>query len=159
MTATEASSVLRGLRHHRAIRGSAFCLPVLTISRYLLILSSVRRKAGSLVPIELAICEAAALLRQRGADTFHGYQIAKEIKHTQDHRLLTAYGTLYRALGRLERMGILDARWENPLVAAESRRPARRLYELTALGEAAYETARASLARERRAVRKKAATA
>lgn len=119
----------------------------------------MRRKAGTLVPIELAICEAAALLRQRGAETFHGYQIAKEIKHSQDHRLLTAYGTLYRALGRLERMGILAARWEDPHLAAEERRPSRRLYQLTALGDSTYEAALASLARERRAVRKKAATA
>ena len=131
-------------------------LDIEPISAYYL---PVRRKVGALVPIELAICEAAVLLRQRGGDTFHGYQIAKEIKHSQDQRLLTAYGTLYRALGRLERMGILEARWEDPHIAAEGRRPTRRLYQLTALGDAAYEAARASLARERRALRKKAATA
>ena len=119
----------------------------------------MRRKGGALVPIELAICEAAAVLRQRGADTFHGYQIAKEIKHTQDHRLLTAYGTLYRALARLERMGLLAARWEDPHIAAEERRPPRRFYELTALGEAACETARKASARPVRGLRKKAATA
>jgi len=56
-------------------------------------------------------------------------------------------------------MGILEARWEDPHIAAEGRRPTRRLYQLTALGDAAYEAARASLARERRALRKKAATA
>jgi DNA-binding PadR family transcriptional regulator len=119
----------------------------------------MRRKAGALVPIELAICEAAALLRQRGGDTFHGYQIAKEIKHAQDRRLLTAYGTLYRALGRLVQMGILVAQWEDPHIAANERRPARRLYQLTALGESAYEAARASLVSGRRVLRKKPATA
>jgi hypothetical protein len=37
----------------------------------------VRRKAGSLVPLELAICSAAATLRQRGEEEFHGYEIAE----------------------------------------------------------------------------------
>ena len=31
-----------------------------------------------------------------------------------DLRRLTAYGTLYRALGRLEEMGLLRSRWEDP---------------------------------------------
>jgi DNA-binding PadR family transcriptional regulator len=119
----------------------------------------MRRKAGSLVPIELAICETAALLHQRGVETFHGYQLAKEIKHTRDRRLLTAYGTLYRALGRLERMGLLEARWEDPLVAAEERRPARRLYQLTALGESTYAEACEASAKLQRSLRKTPATA
>ena len=119
----------------------------------------MRRKPGALVPIEIAICEAAALLRQRGAEVFHGYQIAKEVKHTQDQKLLTAYGTLYRALGRLERMGLLVARWEDPHLAAEERRPPRRLYELTALGDEACELARKAAVKPRRALRKRPATA
>jgi PadR family transcriptional regulator PadR len=74
-----------------------------------MLISGVRRKSGTLVPLELAICEAASVLRQRGTDAFHGYLIAKEVKHGGDARLLTAYGTLYRALGRLERMGLLSS--------------------------------------------------
>jgi DNA-binding PadR family transcriptional regulator len=117
----------------------------------------VRRKPGALLPLEFAICEVAVLLRQRGLDAFHGYQIAKEIRHTNDRRLLTAHGTLYRALCRLERMGLLDAWREDPRVAAEERRPARRLYRLTALGEEEYE--RASQATVRPPLARKPATA
>jgi PadR family transcriptional regulator PadR len=102
----------------------------------------MRRKAGSLVPLELAICVCAAALRQHGADDFHGYAIAKELSEAGDRRLLTAYGTLYRALGRLEQMGLLVSRWEDPEIPAREKRPGRRLYALTAAGAAAVKEAR-----------------
>ena len=103
----------------------------------------MRRKAGALVPLEVAICEAAAALRRRrGTTEFHGYEIAKKLADAADVRLLTAYGTLYRALGRLEKMGLLRSRWEHPDIPARENRPGRRLYELTALGEAAVDQAR-----------------
>src|ERR1700716_4398230 len=95
-----------------------------------------------LVPLELAICQAAADLRGRGTDEFHGYEIAKTIGDAADAKLLTAYGTLYRALGRLEKMGLLRSRWEDPHVPARENRPGRRLYTLTALGEAAADEER-----------------
>jgi DNA-binding PadR family transcriptional regulator len=94
-----------------------------------------------LVPLEVAICDAAANLRGRGADEFHGYQIAKTIGAAADGRLLTAYGTLYRALARLEKMGLLTSRWEDPAIPARENRPGRRLYTLTALGDAALAAA------------------
>jgi DNA-binding PadR family transcriptional regulator len=97
----------------------------------------VRRKPGALVPLELAICSTAALLRRRGEQEFHGYEIAKALGDAADTKLLTAYGTLYRALGRLEKMGLLASRWEDPAIPARENRPGRRLYTLTALGEAA----------------------
>jgi PadR family transcriptional regulator len=102
----------------------------------------VRRKSGALVPLEVAICQAAVALRRRGATEFHGYEIAKRLADAADARLLTAYGTLYRALGRLEKMGLLRSRWEHPEIPARENRPGRRLYELTALGEAAADRAR-----------------
>jgi DNA-binding PadR family transcriptional regulator len=102
----------------------------------------VRRKPGALVPLELAICSAAATLNSRGEPEFHGYEIAKTLGGAADTRLLTAYGTLYRALGRLEKMGLLTSRWEDPSVPARENRPGRRLYMLTALGEAAVDEAR-----------------
>ena len=102
----------------------------------------MRRKPGSLVPLEIAICRAATLLRRRGSDEFHGYQMAKALGDAADVRLLTAYGTLYRALGRLEKMGILRSRWEDPRIPARENRPGRRLYTLTALGEEAVQDAR-----------------
>lgn len=101
----------------------------------------MRRKPGSLVPLELAICEAAAKLQRRGIDEFHGYEIAKRLSDTADTRLLTAYGTLYRALGRLEKMGLLDSRWEDPAIAARETRPGRRLYTLTGAGATALREA------------------
>jgi DNA-binding PadR family transcriptional regulator len=97
----------------------------------------VRRKAGSLVPLELAICTAALELRVRGIEQFHGYLIAKEIKDASDVKLLTAYGTLYRALGRLEQMGLMTSAWEDPQIPADENRPRRRLYAITPDGQTA----------------------
>ncbi len=102
----------------------------------------MRRKAGTLVPLELAICEAAALLASRDTDEFHGYAIAKVLVDAADARSLTAYGTLYRALARLEKMGLVESRWEEPSAAARESRPARRLYRLTTAGETAIERSR-----------------
>jgi PadR family transcriptional regulator, regulatory protein PadR len=107
----------------------------------------MRRKPGSLVPLEEAICLAAATLRRRGIKEFHGYELAKQLADDAARRLLTAYGTLYRALGRLEDMGLLQSRREDPEIAARENRPGRRLYKLTASGEMA---ARQCVAREKR---------
>jgi len=106
----------------------------------------VRRKPGSLLPLELAICVNAVRLKHRGVDEFHGYEIAKTVGEDSDHRLLTAYGTLYRALARLEHMGLLRSHWEDPHIAARENRPGRRLYTITALGETAAEDARKTVA-------------
>jgi PadR family transcriptional regulator PadR len=106
------------------------------------LLFAMRRKPGSLVPLEVAICSAAATLHQSGATEFHGYEMAKTLGDAADVKLLTAYGTLYRALGRLEKMGLLQSRWEDPAAPARENRPGRRLYTLTALGEAAADAAR-----------------
>jgi PadR family transcriptional regulator, regulatory protein PadR len=122
----------------------------LTIGRYLRNVREVRRKPGHLIPLEIAICEAALDLRARGEDTFHGYELAKALRRATDARLLTAHGTLYRALGRLEQMGLLESRWEDPAIPARENRPGRRLYTLTAAGEAAAEHARRAAARARR---------
>ena len=101
----------------------------------------MKRKPGQLLPLEEAICRCAATLR-RDSGEFHGYEIAKRLADEDDHRWLTAYGTLYRALGRLESMGMLESRWEHPEIAAREKRPGRRLYRLTAPGEAAVRAAR-----------------
>ena len=62
---------------------------------------------------------------------FHGYLIARESEEATDARLLTAYGTLYRALGRLEQMGLMTSTWEDPQIPADENRPRRRLYAIT----------------------------
>lgn len=98
----------------------------------MLILPRVKRKPGALLPLELDICAAARRLRRE----FHGFALAKSLADGDDRKRLIAYGTLYRALGRLEAMGMLTSRWEDPQAADEGR-PLRRLYRLTDLGERA----------------------
>ena len=106
----------------------------------------MRRKPGALVPLERDICLEAYELKRHGSAEFHGYELAKSLRDAAGHRLLTGYGTLYRALSRLETMGLLSSRWEDPTVFARENRPARRLYTLTAAGSAAALEARRSLA-------------
>lgn len=94
----------------------------------------MRRKPGELVPIERSILAVAVRLHDDGVKEFHGFLIAKEIKDREGARLLTGYGTLYRALGRLRQMGLLCSWWEDPLVAAGQSRPRRRFYRLSGKG-------------------------
>jgi DNA-binding PadR family transcriptional regulator len=111
----------------------------------------VRRKPGSLLPIEVAICAAAGDLRRRGIEEFHGYELARKLSDLSDSRLLTAYGTLYRALARLEKMGLLMSRGEAPELAARENRPSRHLYTLTTAGDrVATDAVSAVAARESR---------
>lgn len=63
----------------------------------------------------------------RAAPEFHGYEMAKHLAETAGRSSLAAYGTLYRALSRLEDMGLLKSRWEDPRAAARDGRPVRRL--------------------------------
>lgn len=104
----------------------------------------MRRKPGTLLPLEVAILAAAVDLRGRGREDFHGYLIASEMQERERARLLTAHGTLYKALDRMRKAGFLSDRWEDPELAAEAARPRRRLYRITALGQAAVERARAA---------------
>jgi len=101
----------------------------------------MRRKPGQLVPLETAICVCAANLRRRGMTEFYGYEIAKRLRDANGRGLLTAHGTLYRALGRLDAMGFLQSRWEDPHIPARESRPGRRMYTLTAAGETAAQEA------------------
>lgn len=97
----------------------------------------MRRKPGTLIPIEEDILAAGLALRQRGTPHFHGFLIAKEIMEGADARRLTAQGTLYKALDRLERAGLVERWWEAPEVAAREQRPRRRFYQVTGQGELA----------------------
>jgi PadR family transcriptional regulator, regulatory protein PadR len=106
----------------------------------------MRRKEGSLVPLEEAILVAAADLKTGGQPEVHGYLLARAVEDLHEARRLTAYGTLYKALGRLERDGYLASRWEDPQTAADEGRPRRRFYRLTAQGERMAREARAEAA-------------
>lgn len=100
-----------------------------------------RRKPGTLLPLELEILEAALALRRAGHGAFHGFGLAQTMRDPRASRSLTAHGTLYKALGRLEQLGLLASRWEDG--AATGRRPRRRLYELTGEGARVAGRARA----------------
>lgn len=94
----------------------------------------MRRKPGTLLPLEISILETAIDLRRRGEEEFHGFAVAKEIAEREEARTLTAHGTLYKALERMQQAGLLESRWEDPDVAAAEGRPRRRLYHVTGLG-------------------------
>ncbi len=102
------------------------------------------RTLAPLLPLEVSILEIAIELQRRGEEEFHGFAIAKTIKEHGEARALTAHGTLYKALGRMEKAGLLDSRWEDALVAAAENRPRRRLYHVTGLGEKAFSAAAAT---------------
>ena len=91
----------------------------------------------------MKVPEAPVALQREGILAFHGYSLAKGMTTNSDRRLLTAHGTLYRALHRLERADLLEGFWEEPGEAEQQGRPRRRLYRLTALAAVALSRARA----------------
>ena len=104
----------------------------------------VRRKPGTLLPLEVSILDAATACAREGDPDFHGFAVAQRIQERDDARRLTAHGTLYKALGRLEAGGMLESRWEDPDLAVAEGRPRRRLYRVTPLGARALAEARAA---------------
>jgi PadR family transcriptional regulator PadR len=98
-----------------------------------------RRKPGALLPLETEILEVALSMRRSGQATFHGFGLAQAMREQSGSRSLTGHGTLYKALSRLEKLGLLASRWEDA-TAAEGR-PRRRLYELTGQGAKVAEQA------------------
>jgi DNA-binding PadR family transcriptional regulator len=101
-----------------------------------------RRRHGSLLALEVGIL---AVCSEAGAHGTHGFAIAKTLADRGDTRSLTATGTLYRALHRLEAAGLIESWWEAPDTAVEGR-PRRRSYRITGAGAAALVAARAAAA-------------
>jgi PadR family transcriptional regulator PadR len=97
----------------------------------------MRRKPGTLLPLEVDILQAGLELRRAGGARFHGFQLAKAIADHAGPRPLTSHGTLYKALQRLEEAGLLESHWEDPAIAPTEGRPRRRLYVVTGAGERA----------------------
>ena len=93
-----------------------------------------RRKPGNLLELEVSIL---AGLRDGGPRGLHGFALAQAIADDDESRRLTATGTLYRALHRLNDAGLIDDWWEDPNEAADAGRPRRRLYRITGDGAAA----------------------
>lgn len=110
----------------------------------------MRRKPGTLISIEEDILRTGIALSRKGASQFHGFLIAKEMQRETNARTLTAHGTLYKALDRLEKAGFLVSRWEDPAVAANEGRPRRRHYRVTAKGEEVLARARSATSRATR---------
>ena len=52
-------------------------------------------------------------------------------------------GTVYPALGRLERDGLVRSQWEDPAVARSEKQPPRRYYRVTAAGSRVLNAERA----------------
>ncbi len=99
-----------------------------------------RRRPGTLLPIESEILAVALST----AGDFHGFGIAQSMRDHRGSRALTGHGTLYKALGRLEELGLLTSRWED--AAAVEGRPRRRLYSLTGHGAEVARKAAADVA-------------
>ena len=111
------------------------------MGRYLPILVLMRRRAGTLLPLEVEILDAALRLWRNGGEHFHGFALAKVL--AGDGSTLTAHGTLYKALGRLEKAGLLESEWEDAEAAEQEGRPRRRLYGVTGAGQLALAVHRA----------------
>jgi DNA-binding PadR family transcriptional regulator len=98
---------------------------------------SVRRKPGQLLDLEAQILGVAVDVLVGGdPPEVHGFALAKRLADRADSKKLTAHGTLYKALGRLEDAGLLESRWVDHAVAEADGRPRRRLYRVTSAGQA-----------------------
>ena len=75
---------------------------------------------GALEPVILEVIADGAT---------YGYEIARAIEQSSGGQLLAQEGTLYPALHRLEKRGLLEAEWG---LSSEGRE--RKHYKLTALG-------------------------
>ena len=69
---------------------------------------------------------AVSVLHALASGSAYGFDVI-------DHTGLPS-GTVYPALGRLERDGLVTSSWEDAAVAQKDKRPPRRYYKLTAAG-------------------------
>ena len=99
----------------------------------------MRRRPGTLLDLEASIL-GVLVDASRGGDDLHGFAVAKALADRDGARRLTAHGTLYMALGRLEDAELVESRWEDPASAEAEGRPRRRLYRVTSTGRVALAT-------------------
>jgi len=83
----------------------------------------------------------ALVLRAIGAGHRYGFDVMEAVDLPS--------GTVYPALRRLDKAGLLKARWEANAEAHADGRPRRRIYELTREGRSALAAAEAKLAEAR----------
>lgn len=96
----------------------------------------MRRRPGTLLDLEASILGVLVDASRNGED-LHGFAVAKEMGDRDGARRLTAHGTLYKALGRLEDAELVESRWEDAVAAEAEGRPRRRLYRITSAGRVA----------------------
>ena len=99
------------------------------------------RKPDTLLPLEQQILD---VVLASGADGVHGFALAQQIADAEQARRILSHGTLYKALDRLHRRGLVAAAWEDEAAATAAGRPPRRLYSATATTERVLAAARAS---------------
>jgi PadR family transcriptional regulator, regulatory protein PadR len=98
-----------------------------------------RRKAGTLLPLEVRVLEIAQQAQSKRAPMY-GFALANALSG-DGGKALTGHGTLYKALARMTEAGLLETEWEDPDVAEAERRPRRRLYRISSKGAAALSAA------------------
>ena len=77
------------------------------------------------------------ILRTLQKDSLHGWAISERIQHVSEDVLQVDTGSLYPAMHRLERQGLIRAEWK---VSENNQRV--RVYQLTAAGRKHYAAAR-----------------
>lgn len=97
----------------------------------------VFRRQGILLPLERSILDVALAHDPVGV---YGFALAQELAGGAKADRLIAHGTLYKALDRMRRAGLLAATWEDGDAAAAEGRPRRRTYRVTAQGVHALAT-------------------
>lgn len=100
-----------------------------------------RRKQGAVLPLELDLLDALLAARE----PTHGFALAAALS-AEEGRALTAHGTLYKALSRMQERGLVTSSWEDKAEATMQGRPPRRLYEVTGEGRAVAHAAAAAQA-------------
>ena len=91
----------------------------------------VFRRPGTLLPLERRVLEIAVGCAPEGV---YGFSLAHDLAAQDGSTRLVAHGTLYKALDRMRRAGLLTAEWEDAETASLDGRPRRRIYQVTAEG-------------------------
>ena len=94
----------------------------------------VKRRRGSVTKLEGELVFLAFRRARRGEPEFHGFDVLPELGEISGRPEPYARSSVYRALERLEEMGLLSSRWEDAEEARTLRRPRRRLYRVTEFG-------------------------
>ena len=97
------------------------------------------RPVGRLLDLEYSILDVSLRLRDSD-EKVYGFAIAKLLAEEGGDDGLIGHGTLYKALARLVKMGLLEAGWEDASISETEGRPRRRLYDVTGAGELAMST-------------------